>query len=148
MRKAYYADIGAIETPDPTTVVFKLKAPNASMLVSFASPFNCIYSAAKLAENPRYPETEIMGSGAFTFVEHEKGSLLGRQALRRVFPQGPALSRRLQGLLRQVERRGAGHARRPVRRRVPRPQPVRARPAAREDEGQAHASTRAPGSAA
>ena len=39
-----------------------------------ASPFNCIYSAAKLKQNPRYPETEIMGSGAFTFVEHVKGS--------------------------------------------------------------------------
>lgn len=74
VRKAWYSDIGAIETPDPTTVVFKLKAPNASMLVSFASPFDCIYSAAKLKVNPRYPETEIMGSGAFTFVKYEKGS--------------------------------------------------------------------------
>ena len=74
VRKAWYADIGSIETPDTTTVIFKLKAPNASMLVSFASPFDCIYSAAKLAQNPRYPETEIMGSGAFTFVKYEKGS--------------------------------------------------------------------------
>ncbi len=74
VRKAWYADITAIETPDATTVVFKLKAPNASMLTSFASPFDCIYSAAKLAQNPRYPETEIMGSGAFTFVKYEKGS--------------------------------------------------------------------------
>jgi len=74
VRKAYYADIGSIETPDAATVVFKLKAPNGSMLTSFASPFDCIYSAAKLAQNPRYPETEIMGSGAFTFVQHVKGS--------------------------------------------------------------------------
>lgn len=74
VRKAWYADISAIETPDATTVVFKLKAPNASMLTSFASPFDCIYSAARLAQNPRYPETEVMGSGAFTFVKYEKGS--------------------------------------------------------------------------
>ena len=74
VRKAWYADIDQIATPDAATVVFKLKAPNASMLVSFASPFDCIYSAAKLKENPRYPETEIMGSGAFTFVKYEKGS--------------------------------------------------------------------------
>jgi peptide/nickel transport system substrate-binding protein len=74
VRKAYYADIGVIETPDPATVVFKLKAPNASMLTSFASPFDCIYSAAKLAQNQLYPQTEIMGSGAFTFVEHVKGA--------------------------------------------------------------------------
>ena len=75
VRKAWYADIGAIETPDATTVVFKLKGPNSSMLTSFASPFDCIYSAAKLKQNPRYPETEIMGSGAFAFVKYEKGSL-------------------------------------------------------------------------
>ena len=74
VRKAWYADISAIETPDATTVVFKLSGPNASMLVSFASPFDCIYSAAKLAQNPRYPETQIMGSGAFTFVRYEKGA--------------------------------------------------------------------------
>lgn len=74
VRKAWYADIGSIETPSPTQVVFRLKAPNASMLVSFASPFDCIYSAAKLAQNPRYPETEIMGSGAFKFEKYEKGS--------------------------------------------------------------------------
>ena len=46
----------------------------AGVLEALASPFNCIYSAAKLKQNPRYPETEIMGSGAFTFVEHVKGS--------------------------------------------------------------------------
>jgi peptide/nickel transport system substrate-binding protein len=74
VRKAHYADIASIETPDAATVVFKLKAPNGSMLTSFASPFDCIYSAAKLAQNPRYPETEIMGSGAFTFVQHVRGS--------------------------------------------------------------------------
>ena len=41
----------------------------AGVMEALASPFNCIYSAAKLKQNPRYPETEIMGSGAFTFVE-------------------------------------------------------------------------------
>jgi peptide/nickel transport system substrate-binding protein len=73
-RQAYYADIDTIETPDDHTVVFKLKAPNASMLQSFASPWDCIYKAAKLKENPKYPETEILGSGPFVFVKHEKGS--------------------------------------------------------------------------
>lgn len=74
VRKAWYSDIASIETPDAATVIFKLRAPNASMLVSFASPFDCIYSAKKLAQNPRYPETEIMGSGPYTFVKYEKGS--------------------------------------------------------------------------
>ena len=74
LRKDRFSDVVAIETPDPVTVVFKLRAPNSSMLSNFAGPFNCIYSAAKLARNPRYPETEVMGSGAFQFVEHVRGS--------------------------------------------------------------------------
>ena len=73
IRKAYYEDM-IVETPDPTTVVIKLKNPMAGVMEALASPFNCIYSAAKLKQNPRYPETEIMGSGAFTYVSHVKGS--------------------------------------------------------------------------
>ena len=77
IRKAYYSDL-AVEAPDPTTVVFKLKNPMAGVLEALASPFNCIYSAAKLKQNPRYPETEIMGSGAFTFVEPRARHAAGR----------------------------------------------------------------------
>jgi peptide/nickel transport system substrate-binding protein len=46
----------------------------AGVLEALASPFNCIYSAAKLKQNPRYPETEIMGSGPFTLVQHVRGT--------------------------------------------------------------------------
>jgi peptide/nickel transport system substrate-binding protein len=73
-RKAQHQDIKQIETPDPYTVVFKLGQVNMSMLLHFASPFNCVYSARKLKVNPRYPETEVMGTGAFKFVEYVKGS--------------------------------------------------------------------------
>jgi peptide/nickel transport system substrate-binding protein len=73
IRKAYYSDL-TVETPDPATVVFKLKNPMAGVLEALASPFNCIYSAAKLKQNPRYPETEIMGSGPFTLVQHVRGT--------------------------------------------------------------------------
>jgi peptide/nickel transport system substrate-binding protein len=73
-HKAWYADILSIDAPDPATVVFKLKAPSASILASFASPFACIYSAARLKQSPRYPETQIMGSGPFRFARHEKGA--------------------------------------------------------------------------
>jgi len=66
IRKSYYSDL-EVSAPDPATVVFKLKNPMAGVLEALASPYNCIYSAAKLKQNPRYPETEIMGSGAFTF---------------------------------------------------------------------------------
>jgi peptide/nickel transport system substrate-binding protein len=73
-RKALHEEIKTIETPDATTVVFRLSEPNASMINNFASPFNCIYSAKKLAENPRYPDTEVFGTGPFMFGEHVKGS--------------------------------------------------------------------------
>jgi peptide/nickel transport system substrate-binding protein len=74
MRKAVHQGIKEILTPDPYTVVFKLAQVNASMILHFASPFNCVYSAAKLKQDPRYPEKEAMGTGAFQVVEHVKGS--------------------------------------------------------------------------
>ena len=73
-RSAYYADIASVEAPDPATVVFKMKTPVAGMIESLASPYNCIYSAAKLKQDQRFPENNIMGSGAFRFVEHVKGA--------------------------------------------------------------------------
>ena len=73
-RRAQHQDIQAIETPDPYTVVFKMARVNMSMELHFASPFNCIYSAKKLKEDPKYPEKEVMGTGAFKFVEYVKGS--------------------------------------------------------------------------
>ena len=73
LRQALYEDIAAIETPDDHTIVFKLKAVNASMLDGFASPWNCIYSAAKLKADPKFPENNVLGTGPFRFVEHVKG---------------------------------------------------------------------------
>ena len=74
LRQASYADIASIETPDPNTVVFKLSKPNASMLANFASPWDCVYSAAKLKQDPKFPERNIMGTGPFVFDEHVAGS--------------------------------------------------------------------------
>ena len=74
VRQSYYTDFASIETPAPDTIVFKTKGPLAGVLELLASPFNCIYSAAKLAQNPKYPETEVLGSGAFSYVENVRGS--------------------------------------------------------------------------
>lgn len=73
-RKATFGDIGSIETPDATTVVFKMKSVNAAMLEHFASPWNVIYSAKDITAEPASPRTKINGTGPFVFVEHVKGS--------------------------------------------------------------------------
>ena len=73
-RRSLYKDIKSIEAPDPYTVVFRMKQPNASMLIHFASPWNCIYRAAKLKEDPKFPEKTVLGTGAYKFVEYVKGS--------------------------------------------------------------------------
>jgi peptide/nickel transport system substrate-binding protein len=87
-RKATFADIGAIDTPDPLTVVFKMKAVNAAMLEHFASPWNCIYAAKDLAADPASPRTRINGTGPFTFVEHVKGSHVSGKRNESYFKKG------------------------------------------------------------
>jgi peptide/nickel transport system substrate-binding protein len=72
-RQVAFSAVTAIDTPDGATVVFKLKWPEAAMLANFASPWNCIYSAAKLKEDPNFPKTHVLGTGPFVFVEHVKG---------------------------------------------------------------------------
>ena len=72
-RKVDYAAISSIDTPDPLTVVFHLQWPEAAMLANFASPWNCIYSAAKLALDPEFPKTHVLGTGSFIFAEYVKG---------------------------------------------------------------------------
>jgi peptide/nickel transport system substrate-binding protein len=72
-RKVDYAAIASIDTPDPRTVIFHLQWPEAAMLANFASPWNCIYSAAKLAQDPQFPKTHVLGTGPFVFGEHVKG---------------------------------------------------------------------------
>lgn len=87
VRKSYYSDL-VFEAPDPATVVVKLKNPMAGVLDALASPYNCIYSAAKLKQNPRYPETEIMGTGPFSFVQHVKGSIWEGKRFEGYFERG------------------------------------------------------------
>jgi peptide/nickel transport system substrate-binding protein len=73
-RKGEYTDVEAVQAPDPYTIVFRIKWPSASFLNSLASPWNWIYKADILAQDMRWYETHVMGTGPFTFVEHVKGS--------------------------------------------------------------------------
>jgi len=43
------------------------------MLTHFASPWNCIYRAEKLKEDPKFPEKTVLGTGAYVFAEYKKG---------------------------------------------------------------------------
>ncbi|MFM9847148.1 MAG: ABC transporter substrate-binding protein [Hyphomicrobiaceae bacterium] len=76
LRKSAYSIVKSIEAPDPATIIFRLSEISASMLDVLASPFNCIYSAAKIKEDPKFPEQNILGSGAYQFVEYVRGSHL------------------------------------------------------------------------
>jgi len=80
LRQAQYAVIDHVETPDARTVVFRLKWPSPAMLANLASPFNYVYKADILARDPRWYETNILGTGPFKFVEYVRGShVLGKR---------------------------------------------------------------------
>jgi peptide/nickel transport system substrate-binding protein len=74
LRKLAYEAVRAVEAPDPTTVVFRLKYPESSILLNLASPWNWIYKADLLAKDQHWYEKNVMGTGPFTFVEHARGS--------------------------------------------------------------------------
>ncbi len=88
VRRAQFADVATVEAPDERTVVFRTRKPNASLLTLLASPWNCIYSAALLRENPDYPAKLVMGSGPFRFVEHVAGSKWVGRRFERYFRDG------------------------------------------------------------
>ncbi len=73
-RKGQYVNVEAVEAPDPSTIIFRLKYPQASFLLSVASPWNWIYKADIVAKDPHWYEKNVMGTGPFIFVEHVKGS--------------------------------------------------------------------------
>jgi len=73
-RAVYYPAIAAIDAPDPSTVVFRLKFPSASLLSNLASPWNVIYPKKYLDKDPNYFKTRVVGSGPFKFKSYTAGS--------------------------------------------------------------------------
>src|SRR5213083_1584632 len=73
-RKGQYRAVEVVEAPDPQSIRFRLKWPEASFLMTLASPYGWIYKADILAKDIRWYEKNVMGTGPFTFVEHVKGS--------------------------------------------------------------------------
>lgn len=94
VRQNLFADVKLIRVIDPTTIVFSLVAPNPAMLTVFANPWNCLYSAKKLAQDPLYPAKTVMGSGPFKLAEFTPGTRLVYEKFPGYFRKGrPYLDR-------------------------------------------------------
>ena len=74
IRKDTFLAVESIQTPDPHTIVFKMKHPSASMLANLASPWNVIYPKKYLDQDPNYFKTNMLGSGPFKFKSYVRGA--------------------------------------------------------------------------
>ncbi len=69
-RKEWYANVDAIEAPDPYTVVFRLKRPQPSLVAMLASGYSPVIPAhVPLAEH----RARCVGTGPFKFEEWKRG---------------------------------------------------------------------------
>jgi len=76
-RKAFFKAVVSITTPDAYTVVFKLKFPTGSFIPALATPFNFLYSKKDLdSHSYTWHQKNINGTGAFKFVQHQKGAFV------------------------------------------------------------------------
>ncbi len=72
-RKDWYANVEAVEAPDPHTVVFRLKRPQPSLLLMLASGYTPIYAAHV---PPAQYRTGCIGTGPFKLKEWRKGEFV------------------------------------------------------------------------
>ena len=68
--------VESVSAPDDHTVVFKLKYPSGAFIPALATPYNFIYSKAKLDADIRWYEKNVLGSGPFKFVAREAGAFV------------------------------------------------------------------------
>ncbi len=74
IRQLFYSAVASVEAPDPSTVVFRLKFPSASLLSGLASPWNVIFPKKYLDKDPNYFKNNVVGSGPFRFKSYTRGS--------------------------------------------------------------------------
>lgn len=87
-REPYFRMVESITAEDPHTVVIRLEFATPAFLPALAQPFNFIYSADKLAEDPRWYEDHVMGSGPFRFVEYSPGAYWRGERFEDYFREG------------------------------------------------------------
>ena len=138
-RKGSYRAIEAIEAPDPQTIRFQLKWPEASFLITLASPYSWIYKADILAKDQQWYAKNVMGTGPVQVRGAREGLPLDRQEESRLLGQGQALPRRLPRHLHGVlVGAGGGDPGGAGPRPVPRLQPRRARHAGERARSEDH----------
>src|SRR6059036_180756 len=74
IRQHHYSAVASVEAPDPSTVVFKLKFPSASLLPNLANPNNVIFPKKYLDKDPNYFKNNVVGSGPFKLKSYTRGS--------------------------------------------------------------------------
>jgi peptide/nickel transport system substrate-binding protein len=69
-RKEWYANVDAVEAPDPHTVVFRLKRPQPSLVAMLASGYSPVIPAHVAVSEHR---ARCIGTGPFKFKEWKRG---------------------------------------------------------------------------
>jgi peptide/nickel transport system substrate-binding protein len=75
-RVAQFTMVESVTAPDDETLVFKLKYPSGAFIPLLATPYNFIYSKAKLDADQHWYEKNVMGSGPFVFEEWQAGAVI------------------------------------------------------------------------
>ncbi len=72
-RASNFEMVEKVESPDPTTVVFRLKFATTAFLPALADPYAWIYEKKILDKDVHYYEKNIVGSGPFKLVSLQIG---------------------------------------------------------------------------
>jgi peptide/nickel transport system substrate-binding protein len=75
-RHAQFSMVESVTNPDADTVVFKLKHPSGAFIPALATPYNFVYSKAKLDADQHWYEKNVLGSGPFIFEERQAGAFV------------------------------------------------------------------------
>ena len=141
-RAPLFQRIKAIETPDEGTVIIRMNEREVALIELLANPLNCIYSAAKLAEDPRFPEKQVLGSGPFRFTGRVSGSSWEGVRYENFHRKGEPYLDRIQAVLHERACDPQCSAIRSGRCRIPLADAAAARSAGRQPQGRRHRAGR------
>ena len=84
-RKLWYANVASIETPDPSTVIFRVKHPQPSLLLMLASGYGPVYPAHVPVAQLR---TKCLGTGPFRLKDYKPGEYVELERNPEYFAKG------------------------------------------------------------